>query len=137
MVLVHYRSTRVFSLGGWTPHLPAGLACPAVLSAAYHRSPTGLSPSAVGFSTPFGSVFSCCGLLRFRSPLLAESFLFLGLLGCFGSPGSLCTAYVFSSEYITMPSCGFPHSDIFGLNGCTRLTEAYRSVPRPSSARVA
>ena len=34
MVLVHYRSMRVFSLGGWTPHLPAGLACPAVLFAA-------------------------------------------------------------------------------------------------------
>jgi hypothetical protein len=31
MVLVHYRSLSVFSLGGWTPHLPAGLACPAVL----------------------------------------------------------------------------------------------------------
>src|SRR4030042_6584558 len=30
-VLVHYRSSRVFSLGEWTPLLPAGLACPAVL----------------------------------------------------------------------------------------------------------
>ena len=31
-------------------------------------------------------------------------------------------------------SGGFPHSDIPGYNVCTRLPEAYRSVPRPSSA---
>jgi hypothetical protein len=37
MVLVPYRSLSVFSLGGWSPRLPAGLACPAVLLAA--RSP--------------------------------------------------------------------------------------------------
>ncbi len=30
-VLVRYRSSHVFSLGEWSPHLPAGLACPAVL----------------------------------------------------------------------------------------------------------
>ena len=30
-VLVHYRSSRVFSLGGWTPQFPTGLACPVVL----------------------------------------------------------------------------------------------------------
>jgi hypothetical protein len=30
-VLVHYRSSRVFSLGKWASLLPAGLACPAVL----------------------------------------------------------------------------------------------------------
>ena len=30
-VLVHYRSPNVFSLGEWSPQLPAGLACPAVL----------------------------------------------------------------------------------------------------------
>ena len=30
-VLVHYRSSNVFSLGKWASLLPAGLACPAVL----------------------------------------------------------------------------------------------------------
>ena len=30
-VLVHYRSSNVFSLGEWTPQLPTGLACPVVL----------------------------------------------------------------------------------------------------------
>ncbi len=31
MVLVHYRSLRVFSLGRWASRLPTGLACPVVL----------------------------------------------------------------------------------------------------------
>ena len=55
-VLVHYRSPSVFSLGEWTPQLPTGLACPAVLrySAEVNRfSHTGLSPSLAGFPTPF------------------------------------------------------------------------------------
>ena len=30
-------------------------------------------------------------------------------------------------------SGGFPHSEISGYNACVRLTEAYRSLPRPSS----
>ena len=137
MVLVHYRSISVFSLGRWTSHLPAGLACPAVLCPAYHRSLTGLSPALVGLSMPFNSVFCCWGLLRFRSPLLAESFLFLRLLGCFGSSGSLVPAYVFSRPYHPMPGGGFLHSDTSGFNGCTRLPGAYRSVPRPSSALIA
>ena len=55
-VLVHYRSPDVFSLGEWTPQLPAGLACPAVLRYPVGDralSPTGLSPSLAGFPTPF------------------------------------------------------------------------------------
>ena len=55
-VLVHYRSSSVFSLGEWTPQLPAGLACPAVLrypAEVSQFSYTGLLPSLVGFPTPF------------------------------------------------------------------------------------
>ena len=37
-VLVHYRSPRVFSLGRWASQLPAGLACPAVLTVSVRRS---------------------------------------------------------------------------------------------------
>ena len=33
-----------------------------------------------------------------------------------------------------MTPVGFPHSDTSGSYGCTRLTGAFRSVPRPSSA---
>jgi hypothetical protein len=55
-VLVHYRSSNVFSLGEWTPQLPTGLACPVVLwnlTGVNQFSHTGLSPSMVGFPTPF------------------------------------------------------------------------------------
>ena len=56
-VLVHYRSSNVFSLGEWAPQLPTGLACPVVLRNSTRHwllSLTGLAPSMVGFSTPFG-----------------------------------------------------------------------------------
>ena len=88
MVLVPYRSISVFSLGVWTPHLPAGLACPAVLFYSLAVRLRDSHPFQLAFPDHSAQPFTC-GLLRFRSPLLAESFLFLGLLGCFGSPGSL------------------------------------------------
>ena len=90
----------VFSLGGWTPLLPTGLACPVVL----WLSDPCVSTVAYGPVTLSRAPFQCAsadllhtfcrglnpahrnarfGLLRVRSPLLAESFLFLGLLRCF------------------------------------------------------
>ena len=76
---------------------------------------TGLSPSLVGFPTPF--LFSSAslpetlqphprgwfGLFRVRSPLLTESSLFLGLLRCFSSPGSLSLR-----SHETLLPWGFP-----------------------------
>ena len=44
-------------------------------------------------------------------------------------------SYVFTLGCTGMPLCGFPHSDIPGCCGCTHLAEAFRSVPRPSSAQ--
>ena len=55
-VLVHYRSQSVFSLGEWSPQIPAGLACPAVLrylAEVNQFSHTGLLPSLAGCPTPF------------------------------------------------------------------------------------
>ena len=55
-VLVHYRSPSVFSLGEWTPQIPAVLACTAVLrypAGGIQFSHTGLLPSMAGFPTPF------------------------------------------------------------------------------------
>ena len=55
-VLVHYRSPNVFSLGEWTPRIPAVLACTAVLRYLTEVglfSHTGLSPSLAGCPTPF------------------------------------------------------------------------------------
>ena len=75
------------------------------------------------------------GLFRVRSPLLSES-RFLSFpsgtemvhfpefaLAC------LCIQQVVSRVCLE----GFPHSEISGYNACVRLTEAYRSLPRPSS----
>ncbi len=74
------------------------------------------------------------GLIPFRSPLLRESFLFLRLLRCFSSPRSLCYSMCSNNSARALTPGGFPHSDILGYSVCTQLPEAYRSVPRPSSA---
>ena len=92
MVLVHYRSPKVFSLGRWTSRLPTGLACPVVLK---DTAEVWLS-FAYGTITLCGRPFQCrsardqidnfqmralqpqsskllwFGLLPFRSPLLRE-----------------------------------------------------------------
>ena len=76
------------------------------------------------------------GLLPFRSPLLREYSLFLRVLRCFSSPRSPHSTYVFSAGSLDLSRgvspFGYPR-----LFACTRLTEAFRSVPRPSSALVA
>ena len=52
-VLVHYRSSRVFSLGKWASRLPTGLACPVVLKV-ISRSPI---PFAYETITLYGGPF--------------------------------------------------------------------------------
>ena len=104
-VLVRYRSSSVFSLGRWTSQFPTELACsvvlriPRLLSACVYGTLTfcgGPSqilrlrlPAALLGSYYPGVHVRRFGLLRFRSPLLAECCLFLGVLRCFSSPGSL------------------------------------------------
>jgi hypothetical protein len=79
-VLVRYRSSRVFSLGEWSPLLPTGLACPVVLrntAGRFGLSSTGLSPCAARLSRPLR--------LAVRS-LMADPTTPVGLptgLGCF------------------------------------------------------
>ncbi len=155
-VLVHYRSVCVFSLGGWTPQLPTGLACPVVLrylARVNPFSPTGLLPALVGCPTPFGSpvLFSTrirqalqprprkrerFGLLPFRSPLLWEYSLFLWVLRCFSSPGSLLVPMCSARDLLGLPGGVSPFGHL-RIDGCSRLPEAFRSVPRPSSAHTA
>ena len=73
--------SRVFSLGGWSPHLQTGchVSRPTYrfLSTTRPISHTGLSPSIAGLSRPFccRSCYQNTGLLRFRSPLLSQSRL--------------------------------------------------------------
>ncbi len=101
---VRYRSSDVFSLGTWSSPLHAGFLVSRTTQDTGRSArlpPTGLSPPPAGLPRPFGFSLrtfrqSCnpvilkqrFGLLRFRSPLLAESFPLLGLLRCFTSPGS-------------------------------------------------
>jgi hypothetical protein len=74
------------------------------------------------------------GLFRVRSPLLAESLLFSlpGGTEMVHFPPLPSTAYVFSRDTRHYPDRVSP----FGhprVKACLQLTEAYRSLPRPSS----
>ena len=72
-------------------------------------------------------------LFPFRSPLLGEYSLFLWILRCFSSPGAL-----HQPMYSTGDTGGLRQwISPFGnprIEACSRLSEAYRSDPRPSSA---
>ena len=64
-------------------------------------------------------------------------FLFLRVLRCFSSPGSLRKAYVFSPTMTghhpsRVPPFGHP-----GINARLQLPPAFRSLPRPSSPSCA
>ena len=74
------------------------------------------------------------GLFRFRSPLLTESifFLFLRLLRCFSSAGSLPHTMDSCTDDRIAPA-GFPHSDICGsqlMCSSPQLFAAYRVFHR-------
>ena len=76
-VLVRYRSSRVFSLGAWSPQLPTGLACPVVLwypAHAFRFSGTGLSPSLVGLPSAVPLSYSALSA-RPSTPLAVASSL--------------------------------------------------------------
>ena len=117
------------------------------VSAGARVSPTGLSPAAALLSRSFG--YACAihlltvlqprsvpkhrrfGLLRVRSPLLAQSlvyFLFLRVLRCFSSPGSLRsqTGDALFARRVA------PFGDL-RLDEYLPPTAAYRSLSRPSS----
>ena len=63
------------------------------------------------------------GLLPVRSPLLGESFLFLGVLRCFSSPGAPPPERVPGYH----PRRVAPFGDL-GIAGCQRLPRAFRRV---------
>ena len=117
---------------------------------------TGLSPSLAGFPktvlltlknhlcSPNPTVHApWFGLFPFRSPLLWKSmflsnertcfFLFLRLLRCFSSPGSLCMAMYLPCSDWSSSSRVSPFRYL-RLNGYLLLPAAFRSLSRLSSA---
>ena len=117
---------------------------------------TGLSPSLAGFPKTFllGSTNQLCGpnptvhapwfgLFPFRSPLLWKSiflsnertcfFLFLRLLRCFSSPGSLPYVMDWRMDDWSSSSRVSPFRYL-RLNGYLLLPVAFRSLSRLSSA---
>jgi hypothetical protein len=92
-VLVHYRSLKVFSLGGWSPQLPTRFHVSRGTQDASQRKSTsrygtltrsgatfqslrvGLLPPAAGPTTPVRPKTGWFGLLPVRSPLLRGSRL--------------------------------------------------------------
>ena len=77
------------------------------------------------------------GLIRVRSPLLAESRLISipPVTEMFQFTGFASHTYLFSMRYRLCG--GFPHSDIAGSKLVCQLTDAYRRLPRPSSPSAA
>ena len=59
-------------------------------------------------------------------------FLFLGLLRCFSSPGSLHYLMCSDRDIQSLSVWVFPFGDL-RVVGCLLLPEAFRSLPRPSS----
>ena len=114
-----------------------------------HLSLTGLSPSLAGFPKTFlldllnqlyspnpTMLASWFGLFRFRSPLLTESivfFLFLRLLRCFSSPGSLPYVMDWRMDDWSFSSRVSPFRYL-RIDGYLLLPAAFRSLSRLSSA---
>ena len=137
---------------GGPPSFPQGFTCPVVLRYLLMLlcfSPTGLSPSVAGLSRPVRLSFTVTLLEAlqphgFRHGLGSfpfarrysgnrKFFLFLRVLRCFSSPGSLYPAYRFSWESLSMTSEGLPHSEISGSKpacGSPKLIAAYHVLHR-------
>ena len=114
-----------------------------------YLSLTGLSPSLAGFPKTIllrlvnqfrgpnpGMHASRFGLFPFRSPLLWKSkifFLFLRLLRCFSSPGSLPDVMYWRQDDWSLSSRVSPFRNL-RVKDYLHLTVAYRSLSRLSSA---
>lgn len=95
-------------------------------------SHTGLSPILPDFPDRSANMIKGTGLLRVRSPLLAESLLMSFPPGTemFQFPGFASATYVFSYG---SPCGGVSPFGYLWIKTCSRFPKALRSVPRPSS----
>ncbi len=160
-VLYAIGSSSVFSLGSWSTRIRTGFLVPRPTQVPHHGAafipPTGLSPSMAVLSGTFRYECGCFtprvipmrpynpgmlrfGLLRVRSPLLAESLLisFPRLLRWFTSPGVAPPDYSIHPCGACIAACGLPHSGIReSLDVCSypRLFAACRALLRLTAPR--
>ncbi len=107
--------------------------CPALLEDLQKPLPVrGSHPLWPAFPCRSGSFLQATGLVRVRSPLLAESPLMSFPPGTemFQFPGFASVTYGFSDG---SPEGGVSPFGNLWINGRSPLPTAYRSVPRPSS----
>ena len=145
----------VFSLVGWAPRIRTGfhVSRPTWDAAGTpEASRTGLSPSAAGLSRPLRSRLRFLapsrnpagqarrfGLLRVRSPLLAESLLISLPPGTemFHFPGCASAALWIQAGMAPFDRCRIAPFGNPWIKGRLRLPTDYRGLPRPSSPAVA
>jgi hypothetical protein len=102
-------------LEGGPPIFRQDFTCPALLKNFANYLPIrDYHPLWSPFPKRSGLISEITGLVRVRSPLLAESRLISFPPGTemFQFPGFASATYVFSCKYTLR--CGFPHSDMFG-----------------------
>ena len=108
----HRRETGRFSRTGLSPST-AGLSRTIPLSAGFvtpwdcRRVPSRAPQPPYSIGRRATKLYGF-GLLPFRSPLLRESFLFLGVLRCFSSPGSPRRPMDSAGDAWAFPHAGFP-----------------------------
>jgi hypothetical protein len=133
-------------LEGGPPTFRQDFTCPALLENSSNNLPIrGYHPLWPLFPERSRFIGKITGLVRVRSPLLAESRLMSFPPGTemFQFPGFALTTYVFSWQYTLR--CGLPHSDISGSKSARNSPELFAtcyvlhrlSVPRhPPNALV-
>jgi hypothetical protein len=105
----------VFRLGGWSPHVQTGFHVPRPTQGPHQALRIrGYHPLRPTFPGRSACLDEATGLLRVRSPLLAESLLMSFPPGTemFQFPGFASRSYVFRSRSSLLR--GLPHSDIHG-----------------------
>ena len=148
-VLVRYRSPGVFSLGGWSPPLPTGLACPVVLRVPGPRRPV----FAYGTLTPSGGPsqtlrLTDCASRRALQPRAPQCAVWAAPLSLATTRGIVSLPR--STKMFQFPRfppeglsvhppgdwlspAGFPHSDIAGsppAHGSPALFAVYHVLRR-------
>jgi hypothetical protein len=77
---------------------------------------------------------SCCHSIGLRLFNETGAISARKLIHVHPAPGSLPLVYVFNQWILQVRCSGFLHSDLLGSTPVHGSPEAYRSVPRPSSA---